>query len=153
MANYGTLTDLLIDQPERKLKKLETSIVHEIERLGGELKIVRSALARKAREREGTTTAGPKRKPSNGEGLSRGDLLAHVIRMNRDAFRPADVRDYLTTQGIVRRVEAVRNSLVRLVDDGHLERTADGSFAVPVSSGNGARVEAGLQSSLESGQV
>jgi hypothetical protein len=144
MSSYETLIDLLVSQPPRKLKKLEASTVQEIERLGGELKTIREAMARQGRERE-TVAARPKRKPTNSNGLSRGDVLAHVIRMNRPTFRPADVRDYLLTQGIDRRVEAVRNSLVRLVDDGHLERAADGKrFAVPPmnGNGNGAKVEA-----------
>jgi hypothetical protein len=155
MSSYETLIDLLVSQPPRKLRKLEASTVQEIERLGGELKTIREAMARQGRERE-TVAPRPKRKPTNSNGLSRGDVLAHVIRMNKPTFRPADVRDYLLTQGIDRRVEAVRNSLVRLVDDGHLERAADGkSFALPPmnGNGNGAKVETdspGRESVLDS---
>src|SRR6059058_4977964 len=80
LANYNTLTDLLIDQTERKLRRLETSITRELERLGGELKIVQAALARKARERESSRAT--RRKPTNGDGLSRADLLTHVVAMD-----------------------------------------------------------------------
>jgi hypothetical protein len=162
MADYTTLTDLLIDQSERKLHKLEANIIGEIERLGDELKLVRKALARKTRGSEAARSApnAAKRKGANGskgrfDGLPRAELLALVVEMNKPAFRPADVRDFLMAKGIVRRVEAVRNGLMRLVNDGSLHRNADGSFAVHSSNGNGngAKVEAGWQSSLESGQV
>jgi hypothetical protein len=144
MPDYDTLTELLVDQSERKLKKLRANIVGEIERLGVELKVVDAALAQQARAADpNRPVRGRGRKDANGstgrfDGLSRRELFEHALEMNKPAFKPTDLRDYLITKGIVRRVEAVRNSLVRLVEDGLLERTSDGQFAVPVSNGNGA---------------
>ncbi len=122
MADYDTLTELLIAQPERKLQKLRNGIVTEIERLGVELRLVDEALTRKR---------------------SRGrsdEALAHIKEIGHPV-KPPEVREVLVTKGIVRKVEAVRTAMTRLVSDGLLERTHDGRFAVP--NGNGARVEAG----------
>ncbi len=155
MANYDTLTDLLIDQPERRLKRLEKNLIGELARLGDELKVVQQAIARKASaaNSNGVAPIAPRKKAVGNtgptgrfEGLSRQDLLRHAEQMNRPVFRAPDLQQYLATKGIDRRVEAIRTGLGRLAKDGLLVRTPDGAFAVHPANGDGhgTKVEAGI---------
>src|SRR5207253_1471490 len=96
MADYDSLTELLVDQSERKLKKLRANIVGEIERLGVELKVVDAALARKARVADPSRPVRSRgRKDANGstgrfDGLSRRELFDHALEMDKPAFKPTD---------------------------------------------------------------
>jgi hypothetical protein len=145
MPQFDTVTELLVSQTERKLQKLRDSIVAEIQRLGLELKLVDEALNRKrSRARDAVPVARtPQVKSGKGhahDGLPRSELLVYVTEMKRPV-KPSQVRDHLATKGIVRRVEAVRNGLIRLERDGTLTRLPDGRFAVPSKNGDGLEVK------------
>jgi hypothetical protein len=132
MPDYETLTELLLNQSDAKLRKLRDGIVRKQQSLQFELHLVDEAIKERTRakaSREGTGNGG---QPS--EGLSRQKLFLYVQEMNRPA-KAAEVRAFLATKNIERRVEAVRNGLVRLEDDGLLERDSDGRFVVRKSDG------------------
>lgn len=141
MPTYETLGELLMGQSERKLQKMRDGITTEINRLGIELKFVDDALAKK-RSRSGRSDA--QVRPANGgrpvDGLPRSQLLQYVVEVGHPVT-VADMRAVLAGKGIVRRAEAIRNSLVRLETDGKLVRTPDRKFAVALR-GDGAKVEA-----------
>jgi hypothetical protein len=143
MPDFDSVTELLIAQNERKLHKLRAGIVAEINRLGGELKLVDDALAKKRSRSSAAATRSSPAEGSNGasrEGLPRTELFEYVTEMGKPA-KAAQVRDFLLAKGIVRRVEAVRNGLVRLERDGALIRTPDGEFAVAPEWRGGAESE------------
>lgn len=137
MANE-TLTEMLIGQPERKLLKLRHGIHNEITRLSMELRLVDEAIARK-HARGGQVPSASR--PTNGhaDGMSRRDYYDALVEMGRPA-KPVELREFLIAKGIDRRTEAVRNSLMRLVDDGALDKRDDGTFAV--RDNGGSQVEA-----------
>jgi hypothetical protein len=151
MAEANTLSGLLKAQPMGRLVKLRKGIVAEIDKLNDELRHVDAAMESKRSEMVAPQERTAKKR-TNG-GLPRSELLKHVADIGRPV-KPPEMRDALAAKGIDRTVEAVRISLARLQRDGSLVRDADGSFAVPRSNGNGngAKVEAGGHSSLESGQ-
>lgn len=151
VADYSTLSELLAAQSEKKLIKLKVSILSEIQRLGLELRLVEDALNRKGRNRVASAVAAigndrpalktPNAAATNG-GLSRADLLGYVREIGHPTT-PAEVRDFLASKGIVRRIEAIRVALSRLLKAGALVRTEEGKYAVPSSNGDGAKVGSG----------
>jgi hypothetical protein len=136
------LTDLLLTQSEAKLQRLRTGILSEIERLGLELRVVDEVLTRKRGAK--ATVAAPKPSHTNGRAneLSRGELYAFVVEFGKPA-KPTPLAQFISTKGVPRRPEAVRNGLMRLVKDKKLVRLRDGSYAVPGKNGDGAKSEAG----------
>ncbi|MHB8651341.1 MAG: hypothetical protein ACYDBR_14390 [Gaiellaceae bacterium] len=153
MADPTTVSELLATVSERKLAKMRGGVVEQIERLGLELRLIDDALSKKrpqrVREDDGSVAIqrvakrnGARVAGGQFEGLSRLDLLGYVSEMKRPV-RPPEVRDFLVTKGIVRTSEAIRVALLRLHKSGMLDRLQDGTFVVPETNGNGARVEAG----------
>lgn len=152
MADHSTLTELLLAQSEKKLHKLRTGVMAEINRLGIELRLIEDAIAKKTKAKtQDTAQAG--RRGENGrsaeraqtgtfKGLSRGDLLEHM-RAVRRPVKPAEMQPILAEKGIAKNVEALRTAMHRLAKDGKLRRLDDGRFE-PTGSSNGAEgAEAG----------
>lgn len=153
MAEQLTVSDLLAAQTERKLTKMRDGIISEMDRLRTELRFVDDALSKKRKPREAAPVdrpaesrkeqPKPRRVSQSGqfEGLPRDELLRYVKEYGQPVSAP-EMREYLTTKGIVRKTEAVRIALARLVRDGRLTRIETGKFAVPSTNGNGASPKA-----------
>jgi hypothetical protein len=145
MAEIATVSHLLDAQPERKLRRLRDGILAEITRLQDEMRLVESALERKRSAHTpavSTRPVGPHK--ANGgrfEGLAREELLRHVQAVGHPVTAP-EMREILESKGIVRKTEAIRTGLARLVAREQLVRLSTGRFAVPNANGNGDRVEA-----------
>jgi hypothetical protein len=145
MAETGTLSDLLAAQSERKLIKMRDGIVSEMERLRLELRLVEGAISKKRKPSEETPVrqAGPvrlsaspvPRSERNGrfEGLPSDELLAYVMEIGQPVRAP-EVREYLLSKGIVRKLEAVRVALHRLEEKKKLVRDFEGRY-IPVPAG------------------
>jgi hypothetical protein len=121
----------------RRLLKIRNGLTGQIEKLQGELAMVEEVIEEKRSEAPTVR----READSNGgkfEGLPRSELLKHVREVGRPV-KPAEMRDALAAKGIDRRVEAVRNGLMRLVKDGDVKRTRDGKFVV--KNGGGAQSE------------
>jgi hypothetical protein len=148
MAEQITVSDLLAAQTERKLTRMREGIIGEMDRLRTELKLVDEALSRKRKPREDASQPRPQseviaaRVSRDGrfDGLPRDELLALVAEFG-SPVKPAEMREFLMGKGIVRKTEAVRVAMNRLVQAGRLTRSAEGRFAVPNSNGNGAHSE------------
>jgi hypothetical protein len=120
--------------------------LHEIQRLGLELKFVDEALNRK-RAQKGDETARRKvagrmnpvttETRGQGKGLPRQDLLALVAAVGHPV-KPGELREILASKGIERNVESIRTALKRLLADGELNRTEGLRYYVPGSNGNGS---------------
>lgn len=154
-----TVMELLASQPERKLRRMHDGILAEIDRLQTELRQVDEALTlKRSRLGHGGAAASPvaadKNHTGRFEGLPREELLAHVARVGRPVSAP-EMRGILEAKGIVRRTEAVRTGLARLVQRHELIRTEDGKFAVPDQNGNSLDTEneAGLSSQTVLGEA
>lgn len=141
MPDYETLSQFLDAQTERKLQKMREGIRNKIDGLAGELRMVEAALTRKRPKVRAEPTAAATTTPKGRNGqLSRGELYQYLIEVGRPV-RPAEMRDFLAEKGILRRPEAIRNSLVRLEADGKLKRNSDGRFGVAGTGGDGAETE------------
>jgi hypothetical protein len=157
MADFNTVTELLISQTDRKLNNLRGSIVSEITRLQGELRLVEEALRRKRARSVHDTGAHVSNVTTNGsgttsfEGLPSHDLLAYVREVDKPVSA-SEMREVLEAKGITRTTEAVRTALTRLRKRGLLVRASDGRFAVPTTNTDGTEVEGpGLSSQVTLG--
>jgi hypothetical protein len=141
VPDFETLSQFLDAQTERKLQKMRDGIRGKIDNLATELQMVESALARKRPKVRAEPAVAPANgsKTRNGQ-LSRAELYRYVVEVGHPV-KAAEMRTILAEKGIIRRVEAVRTSLVRLEADGKLKRGSDGRFGVAASGGVGAEAE------------
>jgi hypothetical protein len=145
MPDHSSVSDLLLAQTERKLVRMRAGILNEIDRLRIELKMVDEAIGKKKPRtaKAEPATSAPAQTTNGGkpaDGLSRAELLLHVSEVGHPV-KAAEMRDVLATKGIFRRVEAVRNGLVRLEGDGKLVRDSEGRFGVAGTGGGGGETE------------
>jgi hypothetical protein len=114
--------DLLAALDEPDLLAMREVNRQELARLTVEAQQIEQALTRKSRR--------------NGRGIRSGGgqvTRAQVYELARDAAQPVTapvVTRLFADRGIDTSVNAVRNHLVRLVDDGKLMRLEDGSYTV-----------------------
>lgn len=142
MSDYTTLTAMLLDLSEPKLRRLRDGTRDELQRLSQELRFLEDVLARKQGAKERAEVIGPESANGRANDLPRSDLYAYVVEYGK-AVKPGPLSRFLATKGVVRRPEAVRNGLNRLVADKKLVRLPDKSYAVAGKHGGGTKNEAG----------
>jgi hypothetical protein len=137
MSTPKSVIDLLRDQPDEVLAEMETALEAKLASTQLELSQVRQARSRRGKR--------PSNRPATGSrhlsGVTRKDIFKLIEGAGRPMTAP-EVREAFEERGLHASTNAVRNSLLRLVDkDGLLERVADGLYglAKPDSevSGNG----------------
>lgn len=141
MPDYTTLMDMLLAMSEPKLRRLRDGTRDEIQRLGTELRFLEDALTRKQGAKARAEV--PVHTQANGRAghLPRSDLFAYVVEYGKPV-KTQPMTAFLSTKGIVRSPQAVRNGLVRLEKDGKLVMTDDG-YVVAKKQGGGSKSEAG----------
>lgn len=128
-----TVAALLASQPEEELRAMESDIQGELSRLGYELQIVREALNRRTRRGSRSTSRSGVSKRS--AGVPRTEVLA-VAKSLGPRMRPTDVRAAFNARGVEVTGEAIRQSMRRLRDEGHLKQLDDGEYELASANGS-----------------
>jgi hypothetical protein len=119
MPRPRSVVDLLAEQSEDSLRQMKDSIAAELARLSVEAEQIDQALARKNRKSR-----------TGGGRLTRDQVLDVLARA--DGFKTtAEVQAQIEAEGVPASVNAVRNHLTRLVQEGRLSRDTDGRFGIP----------------------
>jgi|SRR5581483_12131219 len=120
MAPLRSVTDLLSEQSEETLLRMQESVEAELARLSVEAQQIEQALAKQAR-----------RQRSNGRGTLSKEQVFEVVERLGNPVTATEVHSLLKNgQGIDVSLNAVRNHLNRLVDKWHwLVRDDDGRYA------------------------
>jgi hypothetical protein len=108
--------DLLAEQSEDALRRMREDVRAELARLTVEAEQIDQALARKNR-----------RARTGGGRLSR-EQVFDLVMAARNPLTAAEVHQAINEAGIHVSLNAVRNHLTRLEEDGRLLRTAGGAF-------------------------
>src|SRR5688572_5271234 len=118
MATPRSIVDLLIEQSEDSLREMRDARKRELARITVEIDQIEEALARKTR-----------RQRTGGGKLTR-DKVYDLVWFDGKALTVAEVKDLVAENGITASLNAVRNHLNRLVDDGRLARYTEGRFGL-----------------------
>lgn len=122
-----TVASLLAQQPDDVLVEMRDSIESEIARLDVELQLVKQALGRRPRRGGVTAASSGGGTGTRLSGVRREDVLR--VAMDLDPpITPRDVRRQFELRGVSLTGAAVRNHLSRLVKDGQLLTSGDGSY-------------------------
>lgn len=126
MAGPESISDLLATQPTEALETMDTALGERID----QLEVERGLVQRELQKRRSTRSRAGKRV----SGLRRDDVLASLRRVGIAA--PPALTELVNEGGYDATVNAVRNHLVRLVEDGLAQKHQDGRYSV-VTSANG----------------
>jgi len=119
VAPYRSVVDLLAEQSEEALKRMRDDVRTELARLTVEADQIDQALARKNR-----------RARTGGGRLTREQVL-DLVTTARRPLTVAEVHERVTSGGVEVTLNAVRNHLTRLEEDGRLVRLPDNRFGRP----------------------
>lgn len=126
------VTDLLAEQPDEVLSRMKSTLQGERARLEAELarvaieeQLIEQAQLRRSRAGQRSATARVTRQQVY-------EVAESLVRSTGDPVSAAQVSQALKRQDLEASVNAVRNHLVRLVDEnGTLVRLEDGRFNLP----------------------
>ena len=120
-----SLTDLLAEQPPEQLETMLETARKELARLSLEVQLIEQALARHSRKNRGG-----RRTRAGGDRITR-DQVFEAVEGAGEPVTPSDVVEALAARGLTATPNAVRNHLLRLVQQNQwLIRLDDGRFAV-----------------------
>jgi response regulator of citrate/malate metabolism len=120
-----SVTDLLAEQPEEALLAMREDVQKELSRLTLEAQQIDAALAKLSRKNRGG------RRPRGGSDRLTREQVFEAVEQAQTPVTPTEVHEALLAQGLNATPNAVRNHLIRLVDqNGWLMRTDGGRFAV-----------------------